>query len=76
MARTTITLEDEVLAILKRYASNRSISLGQAVGDLVRRGLESARPTREVNGLLVMDLPPDSPIVRQGDVKQLESEEP
>ena len=76
MARTTLTLEDEVLEILKRYASSRSMSLGQAVGDLVRRGLYGGRPTREVNGLLVIDLPHDSPTVRQEDVKQLESEEP
>jgi len=76
MARTTLTLEDEVLAILKRYARSRSMSLGQAVGDLVRRGLEDGRPTREINGLVVIDLPPDSPTVRQEHVKQLESEEP
>jgi hypothetical protein len=76
MARTTLTLDDDVFAILKRYASSRSMSMGQAVGDLVRRGLHGGRPTREVNGLVVVDLPPDSPTVRQEDVKQLEAEEP
>jgi hypothetical protein len=76
MPRTTLTLEDEVLAILKRYASSRSMSLGEAVGELVRRGLHGGRPVREVNGLVVVDLPADSPIVRHEDVEQLESEEP
>jgi hypothetical protein len=65
-------LEEDVLAILKCYANGRSVSLGQAVDDLMRRGLERRRPIREVNGLIVVDLPADSPVVRNEDVKRLE----
>jgi len=75
MARTTLSLEDEVLALLKRYAQARSISLGDAVGDLVRRGLDAGRAAREVNGLFVVDLSPGSPKVTAAMVKRLDADE-
>jgi hypothetical protein len=59
--RTTLSLDDEVLGLVKRYAESRSLSLGKAVSELVRRGLTAQRPTRTVNSLLVFDLPADSP---------------
>lgn len=73
--RTTINLDDDVASIVKRYAANRSIALGKAVSELVRRGMNSTRPTRIVNGLLVVDLPPDSPRVTTSRVRELEAEE-
>jgi hypothetical protein len=75
MPRTTLTLDDDVLAAAKRYAKSRSISLGEAVTDLVRRGVAARRGVRQVNRLLVFDLPPESPRITPQQVKLIESDE-
>lgn len=72
--RTTLSLDDEVARLVRRYAEERSIGLGKAVSELLRRGLTSQRPTRTVNGLKVFDLPADSPPVNWQKVKELESD--
>jgi hypothetical protein len=73
--RTTINLDDDVASMVKQYAESRSVGLGKAISDLVRRGIRAAHPTRTINGLLVFDLPPDSPRVDTRTVRELESEE-
>lgn len=73
--RTTINLDDDVLAAAKKYAETRSVGLGKAVSELARRGITAARPTRSMNGLLVVDLPEDSPKVSMEKIKQLEAEQ-
>jgi len=73
--RTTLSLDDDALLMVKEYAENRSLALGKAVSELVRRGLSSELPTRSVHGLQVFDLPPDSPPVTARTVRNLESEE-
>jgi hypothetical protein len=73
--RTTINLDDDVVSIVRQYAESRSIALGKAISELVRRGMNTSRPTRIVNGLLVVDLPPDSPRVTTSRVRELEAEE-
>jgi hypothetical protein len=73
--RTTLNLEDEVLGEVKEYARERSLGLGKAVSQLLRRGLAARTATRTVNGLQVFDLPPDSPTVTTEDVRRLESQE-
>jgi hypothetical protein len=72
--RTTLSLDDEVVRLLRRYAEDRSLGLGKAMSELVRRGLTAQRPTRTVNGLQVFDLPADSPRVSWQRVKELESD--
>ncbi len=73
--RTTLNLDDDLFPLLKRYAEGRSLALGKAVSDLVRRGLATRRPTRMMNGLQVFDLPPDSPVLTTGHVRRMEAEE-
>ena len=73
--RTTLSLDDDVLRLVKRYATSRSLSLGEAVSDLVHRALTEPRPTKEVNGVLVFDLPPDSPRVTMKKVRELDAEQ-
>lgn len=74
MPRTTLALEEEAFELAKRYAKTRSLSLGKAVSDLVLRGLQARSHVRELNGLLVFDLPQDSPRVTPRDVKRVESD--
>ena len=71
--RTTISIDDEVLGLVKRYAEARSLGFGKAVSQLVRRGLTAQRPTRTVNGLRVFDLPADSPPVTRKKIEEIEA---
>ena len=72
--RTTINLDDAVFELAQRYAESRSLSLGRAVSELVRRGIGAKTPVRAVNGVQVFDLPEDSPRVGSKKVKELETE--
>jgi hypothetical protein len=73
--RTTLNLDDEVCEVLKRYAEARSITVGKAASELVRRGLEAPMQTRMVNGFCTVVLPPDSPKVTTEHVKRLLEDE-
>jgi hypothetical protein len=73
--RTTLTLDDAVVKRVKRYAASRSLTLGEAVSDLVQRALTAPRPTREVNGVRVFDLPEESPRVTMKKVQELDAEQ-
>jgi hypothetical protein len=72
--RTTLSLDDDVFQVVKTYAENRSLAIGKAVSELVRRGLSAPVKTRVVNGLVVFDVPEDSETVTSDRVKQLEAE--
>jgi hypothetical protein len=74
MPRTTLSIDDEVFDLAKRYARSRAIGLGQAVSDLVRKGLQKELGTRTLNGLTVFDLPADSPAVSAKDVQRADEE--
>ena len=73
--RTTISLDDDIVPVVKRYAASRSVALGKAVSDLVRRGLTVPCPTRVVNGVTVFDLPDDSPRVTTAKVAELDADQ-
>ena len=71
--RTTLNLDDDILCLVRDYARKRSLPLGAGLGELVRMGLRTPKPTRIVNGFHVVELPPDSPAVTTRDVQRLES---
>jgi hypothetical protein len=73
--RTTLSLDDDVFQLVKTYAENRSLAMGKALSELVRRGLNAPVKTRVVNGLVVFDVPADSEPVTSELVKRLEAEE-
>ena len=72
--RTTLTLDDDLMQLVTRQAKLRGVSLGKTVSDLVRRGLSASTPSREKNGLVVFQLPADSPTVTTEEVRRIESE--
>ncbi len=72
--RTTLALDDDVFELVRRQAKLRGVSLGKAVSDLVRRGLVAATPSQEKGGLIVFQLPADSPTVTTEDVRRIEVE--
>jgi hypothetical protein len=59
--RTTLTLDDDVLKEAAKRARTLKTSLGKAVSDLARRGLQSSPPVKQSNGLTVFDPPKGSP---------------
>jgi hypothetical protein len=73
--RTTLNLDDAVVQLLRNYASERSIPLGTAASELVRRGLETPVQLRMVNGFYAVDLPADGKQVSSARVKELLAEE-
>jgi len=56
-----LNIEDEALSVIKKYADERGVSLGQAASDLVHRGSESLPRFKTKNGWVVFDLPPGTP---------------
>jgi negative regulator of replication initiation len=74
--RTTLNLDDDVLEEVKQYACRRSVALGKAASDLIRRGLSIPLQTKTVNGLQVVVLPDDAPPVDSARVKSLLEDEP
>jgi len=72
--RTTLSLDDDIFRAVRNYAEGRSLSLGKAASDLIRRGLGARTPTKVVNGLVVFDVPPDTPPITGERIKELESE--
>ncbi len=46
----------------------------KSVSDLIRKDLAAPMPTRIVNGIVVFDVPPDSPPLTSERVRELESE--
>jgi hypothetical protein len=75
LMRTTLSIDDEVLELVKQYAADRSMPVGDAVSELIRKAFSTPTPTRMVNGLRVFDVPADSPRVTTKKVKELEAEE-
>jgi hypothetical protein len=72
--RTTLNLDDAALRLARAYARRRALSLGKAVSELVQRGLTTPLRTKVINGIHVVQLPPDSPRVTSEDVHRLEDE--
>ena len=72
--RTTVNLEADVLSAAKKIATARSVSLGKALSDLARRGLEAARPGGRKSGFPVFDVPRGAAPLTLEDVKRDEDE--
>lgn len=73
--RTTLNLDDDILQQLKDYADNRSVALGKAASELLRKGLEAPLRTRLVNGVHTVILPTNSPKISSEKVKELLEDE-
>ena len=68
--RTTLTLDDDVLTEAARRAEALHVSLGKAVSDLIRRGLQVTPPVRTIDGLMVFDPPEGSPKISSSKIKE------
>ena len=74
--RTTISLDDDAAELAKTYARARSLRLGQAVSELIRRASTPAVAIRQRGQAWVFELPPDAPRVTARQVRDLLDEAP
>jgi hypothetical protein len=72
--RTTLTLDDDILEQAARQAKLRGVSLGRTISDLARRGLSAPTPAQKNGGIVVFQLPDDSPQVTTEEVRRIEAE--
>jgi hypothetical protein len=72
--RTTLTLDDDILELAARQAKLRGASLSKTVSDLLRRGLSAPTPCQDKGGIVVFQLPADSPPVTTEEVRRIEAE--
>lgn len=55
--RTTVNVPDDVYEIARSLAHARGISVGDAIAELVRRGLNSSTPVRQKKAFPCFTLP-------------------
>ena len=73
--RTTLAIDDDVLAAAKELAATRKTSIGEVISSLARTALrppESGQKTR--NGILLLPIKPGTPRVTSELVKQISEE--
>ncbi len=73
--RTTLVIDDDLIAAAKSIAEARSVSIGHVLSELARKGLTAPNPMTRRNGFPVFDVPVDAPAITPQDVKRAEEEE-
>jgi hypothetical protein len=73
--RTTLNLDDDALKILREYSETRSLALGKAASELVRRGASAPIQMQMVNGFCTVVLPKGGKKITSEHVKQLLEDE-
>jgi hypothetical protein len=58
--RTTLDVDDDVLAVARTIAAEQDVSIGRALSELARRGMAPLRTRRE-GSLPVFDVDDDAP---------------
>ena len=69
--RTTLTLDDDVLASARALAAQRGVPIGAIISDLARRGLAPAQPSATSNGIRLFPVRPEAGPVTPELVKTL-----
>ena len=73
--RTTLSLEDDAIDVIRAYARTSQLSMGRAASELIRRGVRYQLGTRKLNGLPVFEAPDDFPASSTERVRELLDEE-
>ena len=62
--RTTLNLQDAAFQAASEYAAARAMKLGDAVSELVQRGIGHAKEpkiaVKKVHGIWIFEVPPDA----------------
>jgi hypothetical protein len=59
--RTTLNIDPDALSVIRQYAEEREISLGQAASDLIHRGAENLPKFTMKHGWVVFEPPLATP---------------
>ncbi len=73
--RTTFTLDDDAAALAQHYATARSLRLGKAVSELIRRASAPPVAVRQRGQAWVFELPADAPRVTAKQIKDMLDDE-
>jgi len=75
--RTTIAIDDDVLAAARQYADSRGLTIGEAISQLARATLtERARAGGMRNGIVLLPTTPGAGAATPGDVNRLRDDVP
>jgi hypothetical protein len=74
--RTTLTIDDDVLAAAKQFAAVRSITLGEAISQLARATLTERRRFGTRNGVVLLPATPSAEAPTLDDVNALRDDLP
>lgn len=75
--RTTVTIDDDVLAVARALAERSGSSLGRALSELARRGFKGTAATGDADdGVPVFQVPADAGPITSEDVYRVLSEWP
>ena len=74
--RTTLTIDDDVLAAAKQFADARGLTLGEAVSQLARATLTERRRFDTRNGIVLLPAPAEARQATLDDVKALRDDRP
>lgn len=66
--RTTVTIDDDVLAFARALAAQTGCSLGSAISELARRGFRTSAATRRDGDRTVFAIPSDAAPITSEDV--------
>ena len=66
--RTTLTIDDDVLAVARALAERNGSSLGRALSELARRGFRSGDAARDDRDGTVFAVAPDAEPITSEDV--------
>lgn len=76
--RTTLTIDDDVLAVARAFAERNGASVGRALSELARRGIRTgaaaAQRKREPGTVFPVD--PDASLITNEDVRRSLSDWP
>jgi hypothetical protein len=73
--RTTLDIDDDVLAVTKDLASDRNLSTGKLISNLLRQALESKEAPVTRNGILLLRRPAGSLPTTMAEVNRLRDDE-
>jgi hypothetical protein len=74
--RTTLTIDDDVLAAARALADHQNRSIGEVISDLARKSLRRPRQKSERNGIPLLEVRAGSPVVTLDIVNALRDEAP
>ncbi|MEW5848745.1 MAG: CopG family transcriptional regulator [Myxococcota bacterium] len=74
--RTTLVIDDDVLAAARALAEQRQESIGKVISDLARQALTPRSAPRTRNGVPLFPLRPDATPVTMELVNRLRDEQP